>query len=78
MKIGKYEFPDENAFKAVDALADRDVDTVAVFGFVNENYCVDVLWYDTEPSEWSPYRVSEPSTNHVFRGYPYNQYKIQD
>lgn len=75
--IGKYEFPSQEDYKAVAAAVDPDIDTLAVIGQVTENFHVDVLWGDGEPEAWALYRVAEPVTNHMFRGFPYNQYKIQ-
>jgi hypothetical protein len=69
----KYTFDNIELY---NILSKNDLNQYIELGYFNSKYCVDVMWYDDIPIEWSDYEV-QPEGNgiHTFFGW---QYKNKD
>ena len=80
MKVGKYEFNNNDEFKNAKDSVDNTINTITFIGLIDEKYKVDVLWNNdiTEhPTEWLPFAINiEDEGIHFFHNYPYLENKF--
>jgi hypothetical protein len=80
MKVGKYEFNNNEEFKIALASVDNNINTISFIGVIDDKYKVDVLWNDEvtdHPTEWLTFAIDiEEEGIHFFHNYPYLENKF--